>query len=55
MEEVNADFNISPADALQVSASLQVGAKTFLTNDKRLSGLQSIIEILSLNDFVEPG
>jgi predicted nucleic acid-binding protein len=50
--KLRADFNISPADALQVAASLQAGAKTFLTNDKRLTGLQTIIEILILDDFV---
>ena len=49
--KLRADFNVSPADALQVAASLQAGAKTFLTNDKRLTGLQTIIEILILDDF----
>lgn len=50
--KLRADFKISPADALQVAASLQAGAKAFLTNDKRLTGLQTIIEILILDDFV---
>ena len=50
--KLRADFNVSPADALQVTASLQAGAKAFLTNDKRLSGLQAITEILLLDDFV---
>jgi predicted nucleic acid-binding protein len=50
--KLRADFNVSPADALQVAASLQAGAKAFLTNDKRLTGLQTIIEILILDDFV---
>jgi predicted nucleic acid-binding protein len=50
--KLRADFNISPADALQVSASLQGGAKMFLTNDKRLSALEPVIEILLLDDFV---
>ncbi|MGB7873539.1 MAG: PIN domain-containing protein [Anaerolineales bacterium] len=50
--KLRADFNVSPADALQVSASLQAGAKAFLTNDKRLTGLQTVIEILILDDFV---
>ena len=49
--KLRADFNVTPADALQVAASLQVGAKTFLTNDKRLTGLQTILEILILDDF----
>jgi predicted nucleic acid-binding protein len=50
--KLRADFNILPADALQVAASLQSGARSFLTNDKRLAGLQPIIEILILDDFV---
>jgi predicted nucleic acid-binding protein len=50
--KLRADYNVSPADALQVAASLQAGAKAFLTNDKRLSGLQTVIEILILDDFV---
>jgi len=50
--KLRADFNITPADALQVSASLQAGAKAFLTNDKRLSGLQTVIQVLILDDFV---
>ena len=50
--KLRADFNVSPADALQVAASLQAGAKAFLTNDKRLFGLQTVIEILILDDFV---
>ena len=49
--KLRADYKISPADALQLAASLQAGAKAFLTNDKRLSVLQTIIEILILEDF----
>ena len=50
--KLRADYNISPADALQLAAGFQGGAKAFLTNDKRLSGLQTVIEILILDDFV---
>ena len=50
--KLRADFNVSSADALQVAASLQAGAKVFLTYDKRLSGLQTVIEILMLDDFI---
>ena len=50
--KLRADYNVTPADALQVAASLQAGAKAFLTNDKRLSGFQTLIEILILDDFV---
>lgn len=33
--------------------SLAFGAKAFLTNDKRLSKLQELIDVLVLDDFVE--
>jgi predicted nucleic acid-binding protein len=52
--KMRANFKISPADALQVSASLHGGAKAFLTNDKRLFILEPLIEILLLDDFVRP-
>lgn len=51
--KLRADFNVMPADALQVAAGLQAGAKAFLTNDRRLSNLQTVIEILLLNDFID--
>ena len=51
--QLRAKYNISPPDALQVAASLSYGAKAFLTNDKRLSKLDEVIEILVLDDFVE--
>jgi len=38
---------------LQVAASLASGAKAFLTNDKRLSKLQEMIDVIVLDDFVE--
>ena len=51
--QLRAKYNVSPPDALQVAASLSYGAKAFLTNDKRLSRLQELINILVLDDFVE--
>jgi predicted nucleic acid-binding protein len=50
--KLRADYNVSPADALQVAVGMQVGAKVFLTNDKRLTVLQTVIEILVLDDYV---
>ena len=50
--QLRARYNVRPPDALQVAANLQAGAKAFLTNDKRLSGLGAIIEILILDDFI---
>jgi len=51
--QLRAKYNVSPPDALQVAASLSYGAKAFLTNDKRLSRLQDVIDIIVLDDFVE--
>ena len=51
--QLRAKYNVSPPDALQVAASLSYGAKAFLTNDKRLSRLQQLMDILVLDDFVE--
>jgi len=51
--QLRAKYNVAPPDALQVAASLSFGAKAFLTNDKRLSRLQELIDVLVLDDFVE--
>ena len=51
--QLRAKYNVAPPDALQVAASLSFGAKAFLTNDRRLSKLQELIDILVLDDFVE--
>lgn len=50
--KLRADFKVSPADALQVAVGLQAGTKAFLTNDRQLSTLHTVIEILLLNDFI---
>ena len=51
--QLRAKYNVSPPDALQVAASLSFGAKAFLTNDRRLSRLQELIDVLVLDDFVK--
>jgi predicted nucleic acid-binding protein len=51
--QLRARYNISPPDALQVAASVSFGAKAFLTNDKRLSRLQELIDVILLDDFLE--
>jgi predicted nucleic acid-binding protein len=50
--QLRAKYNVSPPDALQVAASLNYGAQAFLTNDKRLSKLQELIDVIVLDDFV---
>ena len=51
--QLRAKYNVSPPDALQIAASLSFGAKAFLTNDKRPSKLQELIDVLVLDDFLE--
>ncbi len=51
--QLRAKYSVSPPDALQISASLASRAKVFLTNDKRLSRLQELIDIIVMDDFVE--
>jgi predicted nucleic acid-binding protein len=51
--QLRAKYNISPPDALHIAASLSFGAKAFLTNDRRLSRLQQVIDILVLDDFLK--
>ncbi len=50
--QLRAQYNVSPPDALQLAASLSFGAKAFLTNDRRLSRLQQLIDVLVLEDFL---
>jgi predicted nucleic acid-binding protein len=51
--QLRAKYNVTPPDALQVAASISFGAKAFLTNDKRLSRLQELIDVLVLDDFLK--
>ena len=51
--QLRAKYKVAPPDALQVAASISFGSKAFLTNDRRLSKLQELIDILVLDDFVE--
>lgn len=50
--QLRAKYSISPPDTLQLATSLNSRAGVFVTNDKRLSKIQEIIEILVLDDFV---
>lgn len=51
--QLRAKYKISPPDALQVAASVSYGANAFLTNDKRLSKLGDVIDIIMMDDFLE--
>lgn len=51
--QLRAKYNISPPDAIQMATSLSLGAKAFLTNDKRLSKLKDLMDVIVLDDFAE--
>jgi predicted nucleic acid-binding protein len=51
--QLRARFDVRPPDALQVASGLVAGARGFLTNDHRLSGLQSLAEIIVLDDYLD--
>ncbi len=52
--ELRAIYRLRPADALQVAACLQCGATAFLTNDKGLRRIAEEMQVLLLEEFVEP-
>ncbi len=49
--QLRADHRLHPADALQVSASLLGGATAFVSNDRRLSRLVSLVDVVILDDL----
>jgi predicted nucleic acid-binding protein len=49
--QLRARFEGRPPDALQVAASLLNEARSFITNDRRLSSLQTLIDIIMLDDY----
>lgn len=50
--QLRARYDVRPPDALQLAACLAMDANGFVTNDRRLSVLQSLTEILILDDFL---
>ena len=50
--QLRARFSLRPPDALQVAAALVSGAKGYLTNDRRLSNLYKLIDVIVLEDFI---
>lgn len=47
---LRAQYQIKPADALQIAACMQNGAEIFITNDQRLEKLRSLMDILILSE-----
>ena len=52
--QLRALHNVRPADALQVAATLVENATAFVTNDRKLTRLSQVIDIILLDDFAGP-
>jgi predicted nucleic acid-binding protein len=50
--QLRARFNICPADALQVASSLVENATIFITNNRGLSRLEQVIDVVVLDDYI---
>lgn len=50
--QLRGQFRLQTPDALQVAVAIQHGAEVFLTNDKRLEKIKTIINVLVLDDYV---
>jgi predicted nucleic acid-binding protein len=53
--QLRARYGVRPADALQVSAGLAGGASCLVTNDRGLSRLAEVIEVVVLEDYIPGG
>ncbi|MCB9098731.1 MAG: PIN domain-containing protein [Anaerolineales bacterium] len=49
--QLRANYNLRPADALQVATALVSGATAWVSNDKQLKRLETVIEVLILEEF----
>jgi predicted nucleic acid-binding protein len=49
--QLRAEFNLKPADALQVSTALVYKATAFVTNDKQLRRVNQLLAVIVLEDF----
>ena len=52
--QLRARYRIRPADALQVATALVHGATAFVTNDRFLTRLDQVLELIVLQDYVQP-
>ena len=50
--QLRASYRVRPADALQVATALIHSATAFVTNDRSLTRLAPMLEIVMLDDFV---
>lgn len=52
--QLRANYGLHPADALQTATALVNNASAFITNDKRLIRLNSLLEVIFLDDYINP-
>jgi predicted nucleic acid-binding protein len=53
--QLRAQYNLRPADALQVGTAMINGATAWVSNDKKLRRLASIVDVIILDEFIERG
>lgn len=51
--QIRATYNVRPADALQVATAKVSGATLWISNDKKLKRLESEVEIVILDDYLD--
>ena len=49
--QLRAEYRVRPADALQAATGLVYGATVFVTNDRRLARLESVLDVIVLENF----
>ena len=49
--QLRARYRLRPADALQVATALVHGATAFVNNDRQLTRLAPVLDIITLDDF----
>lgn len=53
--QLRAGYNLRPADALQVATALVGGATMWVTNDKGLKRISSVLEVMVLDEILDFG
>lgn len=51
--QLRAAYSLRPADALHVATSLVYGATAWITNDREMRRLASLIDVIILDDFLD--
>ena len=49
--QLRAEYRLRPPDAIQAATCLMYKVKTFITNDRQFTKLESILDVIILDDF----